>query len=87
MHAAQVVAATAKATLQEGQAQGDIELHPQRVAQVVQQAKAAEEMQQVAKQGAATEPTTAAEKYKVSAEKKPACHKQRCYTEAPYRLP
>lgn len=63
-HAAQVAAAAAKAALPE--VNSDIELHPQRVAQVVQQAKAAEQLQQLTKQEAITQPTTTAEKYAVS---------------------
>jgi len=63
-HAAQVAAAAAEAALPE--ANSDIELHPQRVAQVLQQARAAEQLQQLTEQGAITQPTTTAEKYAVS---------------------
>jgi hypothetical protein len=66
VHAAQLAAATAKAELPPNSVQSGIELQPQQVAQVVQQAKAAEQVQQMTDQGAATEATTAAEKYAVS---------------------
>jgi hypothetical protein len=63
VHAAQLAAATAKAELPVNSVQSDIELQPQQVAQLVQQATAAGK---VSGQGTATEATTAAEKHAVS---------------------
>lgn len=49
-----------------GEPERDIELHPQRVAQVVQRAKAAEALQQLSEQGTLPQPITAADKHAVS---------------------
>ena len=62
----QLAAATGNDPLPgEGQPARDIELHPQRVAQVVRKAKAAQ-VQQVTEEGVDTQSTTAAEHYAVS---------------------
>lgn len=66
--AAQPEAASAETSLLLPPAERDIELHPQRVAQVVQQARAAEEEQQQegAAEGVTSQVETSAEKYDVS---------------------
>jgi hypothetical protein len=62
----QLAAATANGPLPgEGQPVRDIELHPQRVAQVLRKAKAAAQVQQISEKGVGTQPTAAAEAYAV----------------------